>query len=34
MKAMRIHANGGPEVLVLEDIPDPTPGPGEAVVKI
>ena len=34
MKAMRIHANGGPEVLVLEDIPDQTPGPGEAVVKI
>jgi len=34
MKAIRIHANGGPEVLVLEDIPDPTPGPGEALVKI
>lgn len=34
MKAIRIRANGGPEVLKLEEIPDPTPGPGEAAVKI
>ncbi len=34
MKAIRIHRNGGPEVLVLEDVPDPTPKPGEAIVKI
>ena len=34
MKAIRIKTVGGPEVLVLEDVPDPSPGPGEAVVKI
>ncbi len=32
MKAVRIHADGGPEVLVVEEIPDPEPGPGEVVV--
>jgi NADPH:quinone reductase len=32
-KAIRIHTNGGPEVLVWEDIPTPEPGPGEALVK-
>ena len=34
MKAIRVKALGGPEVLTLEDIPDPKPGPGEAVVKL
>ena len=34
MKAIRIKTLGGPEVLTLEDIPDPKPGPGEAVVKL
>ena len=34
MKAIRIHSNGGPEVLTLEEVPDPKPGPSEAVVKI
>ena len=34
MKAIRVHAPGGPEVLRLEDVPDPTPGPGEAVVRM
>jgi NADPH2:quinone reductase len=34
MKAIRVHANGGPEVLRLDDLPDPAPGTGEAVVKI
>lgn len=34
MKAIRVHANGGPEVLKLEDVPDPTPGAGQAVVKL
>ncbi|MBI4498967.1 MAG: quinone oxidoreductase [Chloroflexi bacterium] len=34
MKAMRIHETGGPEVLRYEDIPDPTPGPGQVVVKL
>jgi NADPH2:quinone reductase len=34
VKAIRIHQTGGPEVLHLEDVPDPTPGAGEALVKI
>jgi NADPH2:quinone reductase len=34
MKAIRVHAPGGPEVLRLEDVPDPVPLPGEAVVRI
>ena len=34
MKAIRIHQYGGPEVLQYEDVPEPTPRPGEAVVKI
>ncbi len=34
MKAIRIHSNGGPEVLTLEEVPDPKPAPAEAVVKI
>jgi len=32
-KAIRIHANGGPEVLVWEDVPTPEPGPNEALIK-
>jgi NADPH2:quinone reductase len=32
-KAIRIHTNGGPEVMVWEDVPTPDPGPGEALVK-
>ena len=32
-KAIRLHSNGGPEVLVWEDIPTPEPGPTEALVK-
>jgi NADPH:quinone reductase len=31
-KAIRIHANGGPDVLQWEDVPKPEPGPGEALV--
>lgn len=34
MKAIRVHEFGGPEVLRLEDVPDPTPGPGQAVVRV
>jgi NADPH:quinone reductase len=34
MKAIRIHAAGGPEVMRLDDIPEPTPKAGEAVVKV
>ncbi|WP_129788937.1 zinc-binding dehydrogenase [Promicromonospora panici] len=32
MDAIRHHSFGPPEVLVLEQIPDPTPGPGEVLV--
>ncbi len=34
MKAIRIHEFGGPEVLKLEEVPDPQPGPGQVVVRI
>jgi len=34
MKAVRVHQNGGPEVLRCEDIPVPEPATGEARVKI
>jgi NADPH2:quinone reductase len=34
MKAIRVKTVGGPEVLTLEDVPDPKAGPGEAVVKL
>jgi NADPH2:quinone reductase len=34
MKAVRFHQTGGPEVLVLEDIPIPTPGPGEILIRV
>ncbi|MPZ48114.1 MAG: zinc-binding dehydrogenase [Dehalococcoidia bacterium] len=33
MKAIRVHEPGGPEVLSYEDVPDPTPGPGEVLVR-
>jgi NADPH2:quinone reductase len=34
MKAIRVHQPGGPEVLRIEDVADPTPGPGEVVVRV
>ena len=34
MKAIRIHKHGGPDALSYEDVPEPEPGPGQAVVKI
>ena len=34
MKAVRVHAPGGPEVLRYEDVPDPRPQAGEAVVRV
>lgn len=34
MKAIQVHEFGGPEVLNLVDVPDPTPGPGQVVVRI
>jgi NADPH2:quinone reductase len=34
MKAIRVHEFGPPEVMKLEDVPDPTPGPGQVVVRV
>ena len=34
MKAIRIHEDGGPEVLRYEDAPDPEAGPGEVLVQL
>ncbi len=34
MKAIRIHEDGGPEVLRYEDAPDPVPERGEVVVRL
>jgi NADPH:quinone reductase-like Zn-dependent oxidoreductase len=34
VRAVRIHEDGGPEVLVLEEAPDPKPGPGEVLVRL
>jgi NADPH:quinone reductase-like Zn-dependent oxidoreductase len=34
VRAVRIHEDGGPEVLVLEEAPDPRPGPGEVLVRL
>jgi len=31
---VRIHADGGPEVLVLEEVADPEPKPGEVLVRL
>ena len=34
MRALRIHAYGGPEVLRLEEAPKPVPAAGQVVVKV
>jgi NADPH:quinone reductase len=34
MNAIRVHQTGGPDVLQLEEMPDPVAGPGAAVVKL
>jgi NADPH2:quinone reductase len=34
MKAIRIHQFGGPEVMQYEEVPTPTPGPGQVLVQI
>lgn len=34
MKAILVHATGGPEQLSYEDVPTPAPGPGQALVKV
>jgi NADPH:quinone reductase len=34
MKAIRVHEYGGPEVMQMEEIPDPNPGPGQVLVRL
>src|ERR1041384_7857362 len=34
MKAIRVHVTGGPEVLKLEEAPEPSPGPGQVLLKV
>lgn len=34
MKAIRVHETGGPEVLRCEEVPAPTPGPGELLIDV
>jgi len=34
MKAIRVHEFGGPEVMRLEEVPDPKPGHGQVLVRV
>jgi NADPH:quinone reductase-like Zn-dependent oxidoreductase len=34
MKAARIHQFGPPDVILIDDVPRPTPGPGELLVRV
>jgi NADPH2:quinone reductase len=34
MRAIRVHAFGGPEVMAVEELPDPSPGPAQLVVRV
>jgi len=34
VKAVRIHEDGGPEVLRYEDAPEPTPGPDDVLISL
>ncbi|MFE2750898.1 NADP-dependent oxidoreductase [Actinosynnema sp. NPDC059335] len=34
MRSARIHAYGGPEVIVVDDVPIPEPGPGRVLVRV
>ncbi len=34
MRAARFHAHGGPEVIVIETAPDPSPRPGQVLVRV
>jgi len=34
VRAIRVRENGGPDVLRLEELPEPEPGPGQALVRI
>lgn len=34
MRAVRFHRTGGPQVLVVDDVPRPEPGPGQVRVRV
>jgi len=34
VKAIRIHEDGGPDVLRYEDAPDPQPGPDDVLIRL
>ena len=34
MKAIRVHEFGGPEVLRIEEVPDPKPSTGQLVIRV
>lgn len=34
MKAIRVHEFGGPEVMRMEEVPEPKPGKGEVLVRV
>ena len=34
MKAIRVHETGGPDVLQLEDVADPSAGAGELLIDV
>ena len=34
MRAIRVHETGGPEVLRVETIDDPAPGPGQVLIRV
>jgi len=34
MKAIRVHSFGDPDVLKLEEVPQPVPGPGQIAVRV
>ena len=34
MRAVVLHSYGGPEVLTIEEVPDPVPGPDEVLVHV